>query len=118
MKKKEVKPVLLQPVSIHQSDLSSSQKVAYQEIVDWVYSRKNRHNMVYRLGGPAGTGKAQPDLETLERIAAAMGVAVTEVIYGAAAGPNLGRLKRKWAALGGMMVAILAILIIICLKNC
>ena len=63
------------------------------------------------------TGKAQPDLETLERIAAAMGVAVTEVIYGAAAGPNLGRLKRKWAALGGMMVAILAILIIIYLKN-
>lgn len=61
MKKKEVKPVLLQPVSIHKSDLSSSQKIAYQEIVDWVYSRKNRHNMVYRLGGPAGTGKAQPD---------------------------------------------------------
>ena len=31
------------------------------------------------------SGRTQPDLETLERIAAAMGVAVTEVIYGAAA---------------------------------
>ena len=63
------------------------------------------------------TGKAQPDLETLERIAAALGVAVTEVIYGAAAEPNLRQLKRKWAALGGISVFILAIFVIICIKN-
>ena len=36
------------------------------------------------------TGKAQPDLETLERIAAALGVEVMELIYGAPQSPICG----------------------------
>ena len=42
------------------------------------------------------TNRAQPDLETLERIAAALGAEVTEVIYGPQSGQDLKTLKRKW----------------------
>ena len=63
------------------------------------------------------TGKAQPDLETLERIAAALGVEVTEVIYGVRQTPNLGQLKRRWALIGSSFAIILAIILIILFKN-
>ena len=36
------------------------------------------------------TGKAQPDLETLERIAVVLGVEVTELIYGTPSLPTCG----------------------------
>lgn len=62
------------------------------------------------------TGKAQPDVETLERIAAALGAAVTEVIYGAPP-PDLGRVKRRWALIGGGIVTIIAILLLILVKS-
>lgn len=62
------------------------------------------------------TGKAQPDVETLERIAAALGAAVTEVIYGAPP-PDLGRVKRRWALIGGGTVTIIAILLLILVKS-
>lgn len=55
------------------------------------------------------TGKAQPDLETLERIAAALGVEVTEVIYGAAQSPDLRRIRRRWALIGGGLVLLLTV---------
>ena len=42
------------------------------------------------------TNKAQPDLEMLERIAAAMEVEPTELIYGPHSGQNLRALKKKW----------------------
>lgn len=42
------------------------------------------------------TNKAQPDLETLEHIAAALGVEVTEIIYGPRSGQDLKSLKKKW----------------------
>lgn len=63
------------------------------------------------------TGKAQPDLETLERIAAALDAEVTEVIYGVRPAQNLGPLKRRWALIGGGLVMILAIIFIILLEN-
>ena len=63
------------------------------------------------------TGKAQPDLETLEQIAAALGAEVTEVIYGAPQSPNLNRLRRRWALIGGGLVMILAIMMIILIEN-
>ena len=63
------------------------------------------------------TGKAQPDLETLERIAAALGAEVTELIYGASQSPNLRKLKRRWTAFGSACATIVAIMLIILLKN-
>lgn len=62
------------------------------------------------------TGKAQPDVETLERIAAALGAAVTEVIYGTPP-PNLGCVKRRWALIGGGTATIIAILLLILVKS-
>ena len=56
------------------------------------------------------TGRSQPDLDTLEQIAAALGVEVTEVIYGAPpASPAPGPLKRRWALIGGAAVLALAL---------
>lgn len=63
------------------------------------------------------TGKAQPDVETLERIAAALESDVTEVIYGVANPPDLRHVKRRWALIGGSFIAILSIIFIILLKN-
>ena len=57
------------------------------------------------------TGKALPDLDALERIAAALDVDMTEVIYGAPRSPNLLEVKRRWAAVGGGIVIILAVLL-------
>lgn len=64
------------------------------------------------------TEKALPDVETLERIAEALGVEVTEIIYGSALqSPNPRRLKRRWALTGAGFAVILAVLMIITLKN-
>jgi len=63
------------------------------------------------------TGKAQPDVETLERIAGALEADVAEVIYGTSQSPNLRKLKRRWALIGGAFVTILAIIFIILLEN-
>ena len=52
------------------------------------------------------TGRAQPDVETLEQIAEALGVEVTEVIYGISQSQNLRRLKRRWALIGGAFATI------------
>lgn len=55
------------------------------------------------------TGKALPDVEMLERIAAALGSDVTEVIYRAKSAPDLTALKRKWVRQGigwGLWLAI------------
>lgn len=63
------------------------------------------------------TGKALPDVETLERIAAALDAGVTEVIYGVPKTPDLKRQRRKWMAAGGITASILAVILIIFLKN-
>lgn len=57
------------------------------------------------------TGKAQPDLETLEQIAVVLGVEVTELIYGTPQSPNLRELKQKWAVIGGALVSVIAALL-------
>lgn len=63
------------------------------------------------------TGKAQPDVETLEQIAEALGVEVTEVIYGISQSPNLRKLKRRWALIGGAFASIIALIFIVLLEN-
>ena len=63
------------------------------------------------------TGKALPDVETLERIAAALGTDVTEVIYGAKTAPDLAALKRKWTRRGmgwGLWLAIIYYFLFCC----
>ena len=59
------------------------------------------------------TGKAHPDVETLERIAAALDVDMTEIIYGVPQSPNLRMVKRRWALIGGSVIAVLALMLII-----
>ena len=62
-------------------------------------------------------GKALPDVETLERIAAALGTDVTEVIYGAKSAPDLAALKREWTQRGigwGLWLAILYYVLFCC----
>lgn len=59
------------------------------------------------------TGKSLPDVETLERIAASLDAKVTEVISGVPQTPDLRRLKRRWALIGGKIVIISAISFII-----
>jgi transcriptional regulator with XRE-family HTH domain len=54
------------------------------------------------------TNKAQPDLETLERIAAALGAEVTEVIYGAPRSPDLAPIRRRWALAGAALALVVA----------
>ena len=56
------------------------------------------------------TGKAQPDLETLERIAAALETEVTEVIYGTPQVSNLRQVKRRWAMIGGGLILLLTVI--------
>ena len=63
------------------------------------------------------TGKALPDVETLERIAAALDAEVTEVIYGAPKPLPLKRQRRKWMLSGAFLTCILAITFIILLEN-
>lgn len=63
------------------------------------------------------TGKALPDVETLERIAAALGAGVTEVIYGVPKTPDLKKQRRKWMLTGAIIAIILAVIWIILLKN-
>ena len=63
------------------------------------------------------TGRAQPDLETLERIAVVLGVEVTEVIYGTPRTQDLRALKCRWAMIGGIFASIIAVILIILLKN-
>lgn len=59
------------------------------------------------------TGKALPDVETLERIAAALDADVTEVIYGVPQAPELRRVRCRWAVIGASFAIILAIIYII-----
>ena len=63
------------------------------------------------------TGKALPDVEMLERIAAALDADVTEVIYGAKSAPDLAALKREWTQRGigwGLWLAILYYVLFCC----
>lgn len=59
------------------------------------------------------TGKALPDVETLEHIAEALDAEVTEIIYGVSQAQDLRRVKRRWALIGGSFVMIMALLVVI-----
>ena len=59
------------------------------------------------------TGKALPDVETLEKIAAALDAEVTEVIYGEPRTPDLKRQRREWIATGAILSIILAVIFMI-----
>ena len=63
------------------------------------------------------TGKALPDVETLERIAAALDAGVTEVIYGVPKTPDLKRQRRKWMAASAISAIISVLIIIILVDN-
>lgn len=84
------------------------------------------HRKTYDPGGPGGEdvrhpagrvclgdGKNSAGRETLERIAAALDTEVTEVICGVPQTPDLRRIKRRWALIGGETAIILTIFIII-----
>ena len=57
LSKKLSEPILMHPTEIEYNSLTKSQKQAYQDILSWYHSKKNDNNQIYRLGGPAGTGK-------------------------------------------------------------
>lgn len=59
------------------------------------------------------TGKSLPDVETLERIAAALEADVMEVIYGAPQPSDLRPVKRRWAMIGAIFAIILSIIYIL-----
>ena len=59
------------------------------------------------------TGKALPDVETLEKIAAALKAEVTEVIYGEPWMPDLKRQRRRWMAASAISTIISVLIIII-----
>lgn len=59
------------------------------------------------------TGKALPDVESLEKIAAALDADVTEVIYGKPSIPDPKRQRRRWIAAGAILAIILAVIYII-----
>lgn len=63
------------------------------------------------------TGKALPDVETLERIAAGLDAGVTEVIYGVPKTPDLKRQRRKWMAASAISAIISVLIIIILVDN-
>ena len=63
------------------------------------------------------TGKALPDVEMLERIAAALDADVAEIIYGTPQSPDLRRVKRRWALIGSSFAIIISVLFFILLKS-
>lgn len=56
MKKKD--KLLVSSTHIDYDDLGKSQKKAADLITDWYYSKKTKKNMIFRLGGAAGSGKS------------------------------------------------------------
>ena len=63
------------------------------------------------------TGKGLPDVETPERIAAALGTEVTEVICGVPQTPDLKWQRRKWMLSCGISAVISAFILIILSKT-
>ena len=63
------------------------------------------------------TEKSLPDVDILERIAEALSVDVTEVIYGVRQAPDLRRIKRRWLSLGFLLACICVIVCMVPYKN-
>lgn len=58
-KKKSPNPLLIGN-AISGDSLTKDQKKAYALVHDWIHSKKSKSEQVLRIGGMAGTGKAQP----------------------------------------------------------
>lgn len=57
--KKKAEPLLITKSFLSYDDLNSQQKQAVKEIKSWLFSKKkSKADMVFRLGGVAGTGKS------------------------------------------------------------
>ena len=56
-KKIEDRPLIVDNNCIPEDTLTHQQKEAYKLIKEWIHSKKNSSNMVFRLGGLAGVGK-------------------------------------------------------------
>ena len=56
-KKHSPKPLIVDNNHIPEDTLTGQQHEAYKLIKEWIHTRKNKSNMVFRLGGLAGVGK-------------------------------------------------------------
>lgn len=56
-KKHPPKPLLVDNNHIPEDTLTNQQREAYYLINEWLHTKKNKNNMVFRLGGLAGVGK-------------------------------------------------------------
>lgn len=56
-KKHPSKPLLVDNNHIPEDTLTNQQREAYYLINEWLHTKKNKNNMVFRLGGLAGVGK-------------------------------------------------------------
>jgi exodeoxyribonuclease-5 len=56
-KKHPPKPLLVDNNHIPEDTLTNQQREAYYLINEWLHTKKNKNNMIFRLGGLAGVGK-------------------------------------------------------------
>ena len=56
-KKHPPKPLLVDNNNIPEDTLTNQQREAYYLINEWLHTKKNKNNMIFRLGGLAGVGK-------------------------------------------------------------
>jgi exodeoxyribonuclease-5 len=56
-KKHPPKPLLVDNNHISEDTLTNQQREAYYLINEWLHTKKNKNNMIFRLGGLAGVGK-------------------------------------------------------------
>ena len=56
-RKNPAKPLIVDNNHIPEDTLTHQQLEAYKIIKEWVYTKKNKKNMVLRIGGLAGVGK-------------------------------------------------------------
>jgi len=84
---------------ITQEDLAARLYVTRQTISNWE------------------TNRSQPDVDTLQKLAAILDVEITELIYGEPVSPSLQKVRKKWIRIGtglsaALAAAILAIVLI------
>ena len=96
--------VIMTPIGKHIRKLRTTRRLTQEDLAEKLF--------VTRQAVSAWeTGKALPDIETLERIAEVLEADVTEVIYGVSISPDLRKTKHRWA-LAGAAAASLVLLFI------
>ena len=96
-------------VGKHMRRLRAQRRVTQEELAEKLYVTR-------QAVSARETGKAQPDLETLERIAKALNVPVTTLIYGEDSAVKLQQMKKKWMLFGIGISIIIALMFIILVK--